>query len=175
MTVKKTAILNTALRLFNKYGFGNVGIDRIIAESNVAKKTFYNHFSSKDNLIVECLRIQDNSTREQIANSISKSQNIGKTGLDGIFDYYDNLFNSKDFFGSLFIKAVGEFPDNDIISDIAVNHKKLMITIFKGVLANEENAIQLSILLDGAIVREKIYKDKRSLDLIKNLYKNWKL
>jgi AcrR family transcriptional regulator len=48
----KDRILKTAGRLFYDHGYRAIGIDRIIAESDVAKASFYNHFPSKDDLIV---------------------------------------------------------------------------------------------------------------------------
>src|SRR3990170_8711751 len=44
-------IIDTALRLFYEQGYLATGINQIIAESQVAKATFYSHFSSKENLI----------------------------------------------------------------------------------------------------------------------------
>jgi AcrR family transcriptional regulator len=45
-------ILSVAGRLFYRDGYRATGIDRVIAEAEVAKATFYKHFSSKDDLIV---------------------------------------------------------------------------------------------------------------------------
>jgi AcrR family transcriptional regulator len=45
-------ILQTAGRLFYRDGYRAVGVDRVIAEADVAKATFYKHFPSKDDLIV---------------------------------------------------------------------------------------------------------------------------
>lgn len=45
-------ILSVAGRLFYRDGFRAIGIDRVIAEADVAKATFYKHFPSKDDLIV---------------------------------------------------------------------------------------------------------------------------
>jgi TetR/AcrR family transcriptional repressor of lmrAB and yxaGH operons len=48
-------ILFTATRLFYRQGIKNTGINQIIAESNVAKASFYQYFPSKDKLILACL------------------------------------------------------------------------------------------------------------------------
>ena len=45
-------ILQTAGRLFYAEGFRAVGVDRVIAEADVAKATFYKHFPAKEDLIV---------------------------------------------------------------------------------------------------------------------------
>jgi AcrR family transcriptional regulator len=45
-------ILSVAGRLFYREGYRGVGVDRVIAEADVAKATFYKHFPSKDDLIV---------------------------------------------------------------------------------------------------------------------------
>ncbi|HSN37297.1 MAG TPA: helix-turn-helix domain-containing protein, partial [Arthrobacter sp.] len=45
-------ILATAFRLFYANGLRAAGIDTIIAESGVAKATFYKYFPAKDELIL---------------------------------------------------------------------------------------------------------------------------
>ncbi|MCA9710374.1 MAG: helix-turn-helix transcriptional regulator, partial [Myxococcales bacterium] len=41
-------VLETAFRLFYAHGIRGVGIDRIVAESGVAKATLYKYFPAKD-------------------------------------------------------------------------------------------------------------------------------
>ena len=48
-------VLETAYRLFSRHGTRAVGVDRIIAESGVAKMTLYRNFASKDDLILAFL------------------------------------------------------------------------------------------------------------------------
>jgi AcrR family transcriptional regulator len=48
-------ILDAAGPLFWRDGFRAIGVDRVIAESGVAKATFYKHFPAKDDLIVAWL------------------------------------------------------------------------------------------------------------------------
>ncbi|WP_049066683.1 TetR/AcrR family transcriptional regulator, partial [Acinetobacter seifertii] len=39
-------VIDTATDLFKQYGFNKVGVDQIIAESQINKGTFYNYFHS---------------------------------------------------------------------------------------------------------------------------------
>ena len=45
-------ILNVADHLFYSRGIGAVGVDTIAAEIGISKRTLYNHFPSKGDLIV---------------------------------------------------------------------------------------------------------------------------
>ena len=60
-------MLDTATRLFYAEGIRAAGIDRIIAEAGVAKATFYNHFPSKDDLVLAYIEEQDQLGREATA------------------------------------------------------------------------------------------------------------
>ena len=51
-------ILNAAARLFGEYGYRAVGVDAIAGEAEVAKRTLYRYFASKDELVLEYLGIE---------------------------------------------------------------------------------------------------------------------
>ena len=55
MTATKDKLVNTAFELFGRGGFHGVGLDRIIDVAGVSKQTFYNHFESKDDLVLAVL------------------------------------------------------------------------------------------------------------------------
>src|SRR4051812_16527312 len=52
----KARILETADRLFYLRGIRAVGVDTIAAEIGISKRTLYNHFPSKDELIAAYLK-----------------------------------------------------------------------------------------------------------------------
>ena len=60
------SVVDYSRNLFNVYGFQQVGVDRIIGETNVAKATFYNYFQSKEKLIELCLLSQKQTLEEKI-------------------------------------------------------------------------------------------------------------
>jgi len=49
----KDKIFETALRLFEEYGFETVSVDDIVQSAGASKGAFYTHFVSKDSILVE--------------------------------------------------------------------------------------------------------------------------
>ncbi len=109
----KMKILRTAIILFNENGIHTTGIDRIIAESGVAKMSFYNHFSSKAKLISAYLNYKAEQRLQNLKkHTVEKSDNPTKQLL-GIFDSLEEWYNEKDFFGCPFIRGLYDFRGND--------------------------------------------------------------
>lgn len=52
---KRQAILDTAYRLFRTQGFEGTSISELTAQVGGSKSTIYSHFSSKEELFVECM------------------------------------------------------------------------------------------------------------------------
>ena len=50
------AFLRAATRLINELGYRGASVDRIVAELNVTKGSFYHHLDAKDDLVLECFR-----------------------------------------------------------------------------------------------------------------------
>jgi AcrR family transcriptional regulator len=65
--VKREAVLRTAVELFNDRGFRATSLDDVADALNVTKPTIYNYFSSKDEILFECVRRGVESIREAAA------------------------------------------------------------------------------------------------------------
>ena len=157
-SIKREQLVQTALQLFTKYGFHAVGIDRIIKESNVAKKTLYNHFKSKDELILAVLRHQDQLFRNHFMRAVESSSESPQERLLAVFDVAEAWFNDNDFYGCLFVGASSEFPDLDTpIRNVCKDFKRLMqeyieqLSKLVGAKHPGQLASQLVLLLEGAI------------------------
>ncbi len=55
---KKQQLVETALALFYRHGVHAVGINQILEQSAIAKKTLYHHFVSKDELLMATLELR---------------------------------------------------------------------------------------------------------------------
>jgi AcrR family transcriptional regulator len=53
---KREHLIKVAAQVFNRMGYHAAGVDRVIAETGIAKTTLYRHFESKEDLIVAVLR-----------------------------------------------------------------------------------------------------------------------
>ena len=62
---RRDHLVDTAVRLFNRYGYHATGIDTILKEAGVAKMTLYNHFKSKDDLVVAALKKKEQFFADQ--------------------------------------------------------------------------------------------------------------
>ncbi|MFD6340968.1 TetR/AcrR family transcriptional regulator [Streptomyces sp. NPDC060131] len=67
MTPGARRALEAASRLFYEHGIHAVGVDLIAAEAGVTKKTLYDRFGSKDQLVVEYLAARDERWRAFLA------------------------------------------------------------------------------------------------------------
>ena len=90
-------ILNAASELFYREGVQNVGIDRIIAESGVAKMSLYNHFKSKDALIAAWLQERDVSWRTWFQTTVEQLVTEPCDRILAVFDALHEWLTSLTF------------------------------------------------------------------------------
>ncbi|MCB8875996.1 TetR/AcrR family transcriptional regulator [Acidisoma silvae] len=107
---KRQHIIETGYRLFKRSGFHATGIDRIIAEANVAKMTMYRHFPSKDGLIVDVLGYRAERFDRQLDQLVEERSSAQKK-VETLFAWYKAWFKRPDFHGCLFAHALAEFGD----------------------------------------------------------------
>lgn len=73
---KKSLIFRTAIRLFGKYGYDGLPVDRVCREAGISKGSFFQYFSSKSNLLEFCLLIF-NDRLTQLINKIRSEDRGG--------------------------------------------------------------------------------------------------
>lgn len=66
-------VIFTAMRLFYNQGIKSTGVNQIIAESKVAKASFYKYFPSKMDLVRECVIEYDNYIKMKMVSIVLDS------------------------------------------------------------------------------------------------------
>ncbi len=158
-SAKRDHLIDTALRLFNRDGYHATGIDRVIEEAGVARMTLYNHFKSKDELILAALARRDERFLAWIDGRLRALAETPRDRLLAMFDALGEWFQSDDFSGCMFINASAEFGQADNpIHKAAADHKILVWRHFRdlakaaGAADPRDLASSLMLLAEGAIV-----------------------
>jgi AcrR family transcriptional regulator len=151
-------ILDTAGRLFYGQGIRAVGVDTIAAEIGISKRTLYNYYPSKDELIVAYLsrhfvppKTSDRPVLEQILR---------------VFDRLERWFASDTFRGCPFVNAIAELGDaTHPGTKMAVAFKEQRRRWLRDALGQldvadpDGLATQIAILMEGAIIAALVRGD----------------
>jgi AcrR family transcriptional regulator len=153
-------IIDTAYQLFSRDGLRAVGVDRIIDESEVARKTFYRHFPSKEELILAFLEVRGQRwTQDWLAGEMQRLGDTPREQLLAVFDAFEEWFHREDFESCALIAAL--FEVRDIAEPIhqgavreleGVRQLVLAAALAAGTQDPESLAHQVQILMMGAIV-----------------------
>jgi AcrR family transcriptional regulator len=119
-------LVEAAVELFYRHGFGAVGVDRVIAAAGVTKTTFYKHFEGKDDLMVAAVRRRDEWESEAWDRAVRSLAGDDPTRqLLAVFDVLDLWFADPEYRGCMFMNAAAEFPDpNDPVHQAAMTRRR---------------------------------------------------
>jgi AcrR family transcriptional regulator len=151
-------ILETADRLFYGQGIRAVGVDTIAAEIGISKRTLYNYFPSKDELILAYL------SRRFVP--INTSEQPPLEQILRVFDWLERWFTADTFRGCPLVNAVAELADaTHPGTKMAVAFKEQRrihmrdLLIELNVADPDGLATQVSILAEGAIIAALVRGD----------------
>ena len=103
-------ILDGAYDLFSRRGIRAVGVNELIARSGVAKGTFYNHFRSKEDLVLAFMEQREQLwTRDWVEAEARQRGGTPEERLLAIFDLFDEWFQRPDFEGCSFVNVLLEY------------------------------------------------------------------
>jgi AcrR family transcriptional regulator len=168
VTETRDAILQAAFRQFRRKGFFRSGIDEIAEASHVTKRTLYNHFSSKDDLLAAVLAAQHERvfmTSDPFG--VGRTENAGAF-IDALFQELVVWSSKPKWAGSGFTRLAVELADlpGHPARSIARQHKAAIENHLSAVLAtagiehSREAARELMLLIEGAMLMIMVHNDR---------------
>lgn len=161
-------IVDTASQLFYRRGIHAVGVDTIAAESGITKRTLYDRFGSKDQLVAVYLQTRHQHWWERIEQRLAQQP---ESRVLALFDSYTEESESSDR-GCAFINAAAELPVNHPAYRVIRAHKQAVLDRLVELLdtgspagngAAVATAQEIFLLLEGAITHRGIDGDDRLL------------
>jgi AcrR family transcriptional regulator len=145
-------ILSASKQLFRDQGINSTGMDQLCAVAEVSKRTLYQHFAGKDELITEHLRRFDPDVLPEVFDRTDLSP---RERLLAVFDIHAPLCP--------FIAAAVEIPDpGHPARALARDYKRAFAARLTeaareaGATDPEQLGEQLALLLDGASARSRV-------------------
>jgi AcrR family transcriptional regulator len=155
-------LLDTAAALFDREGIRAVGIDRLIAEADVARASLYQHFGSKDALVVGYLERADGNDRAGYRRAVRGLEEQPRERIRAVFTLAAASAKRRGYRGCLYVNAVTEFPEpRNPVATLVRAHRDWLLGEFTGALAEAgvaqpgKLAARLQLLYDGGLVGSK--------------------
>ena len=169
---KRQLIVETAFRLFKTNGFYATGVDLIMREAGVSKRTLYQYFSSKNELVVAVLGFYQAQYQQHIEALLDRQNRSPRANILAIFDSSKSWFGDVNFHGCLAVNAMGEFAGKDAAIELACQRFKAWeLSVFRE-LASEVDAdrgeilaYQLLVLLEGMAALAQVMKGPCPIDV----------
>lgn len=161
-------ILEIAYKLFRRQGFGRVSMDEIAGAAKLTKRTLYNHFRSKDDLLAEVLSVQDELALQAFRSFGDRLSGSPEAIAEGLFRELAVWSDRPRWVGSGFTRLVIELADlpGHPARLIARRHKKRLESCLAELLADsgversKELARAIWLLSEGAISLILVHGDR---------------
>lgn len=172
-TDTRQRLIDAGFELFSRHGFQAVGLDSVLREVGVSKQTFYNHFDSRDDLVLDVLRYRD---QWEMGVWRDRLRRLGgecpRRRLYALFDVLEAYFSDPEFRGCIFLTAAAEFVSPaDPAHQAAVAHVQALQQLIRDLAAAagaddpQFLAEQLTLLIEGAIVLRHVTGNERAADI----------
>ncbi|MDT7751000.1 MAG: hypothetical protein QOD96_4662 [Pseudonocardiales bacterium] len=155
-------LLDSAASLFNREGIRAVGIDRLIADADVARASLYQHFGSKDALVVSYLERADGNDRDGYRRAVRGLEDRPRERIRTVFQLAKKAARRRGYRGCLYVNAVTEFPERENpVATIVTAHREWLRGELTAALSQAgaarpaRLAARLQLLYDGGLVGSK--------------------
>ncbi len=174
----KERILKTVDRLFYEQGYLATGINQIIAEAQVAKASFYQHFPSKESLVLEYLEVHNTEFLNHIK-QVEKQFSEPKAKILALFDDLADFARQTEFRGCPFLNLTAEFsqPESQprqliarFKTELKVYIEQLVLKVLPEKIDRESSltlATSIYLLYEAASLESRVHHDLWPIEVSK--------
>lgn len=178
-TSTRQQLVDAAVRRFYRDGFRSVGIDQILADVGISKTAFYKHFDCKEDLMLAALEMQNTWLQETFRDMINQQGGPTAVGrLLAAFDVVEQLIESDDFQGCIFVNAAMEFPLMHEPAHVLASQNKravedILYELAVAAQAQDPRALaqELCLVMEGTYVTRQVTGNKRTVDIARRIAK----
>jgi AcrR family transcriptional regulator len=170
-------LTEAAVKRFYRDGFRNVGLEQVLSDVGISKTAFYKHFECKEDLVLAALESKNRWLQDTFREMVR--QRGGDTlvsQLRALLDVVDQIINTDEFQGCIFVNVAMEYPLlHDPAHIAAAKHKQAIEEIVHemaadaGVADPRQMARELCLILEGAYVTRQVTGDRQSIDIARRL------
>jgi len=173
----KDRLIHAAHDLFYARGFHAVGLDAILSDVGVTKTTFYNHFTTKEDLVRAVLEWHDLWWKNEFRTMLrTLGGDQPKKQLLAVSDALEQVLRQTEFNGCFFVNVAVQFPQpHDPAHQAAAAHKRNMEDIIRelagyaGACDPKAMAQEISLVMEGAYVTRQVTANPSTSDIARRL------
>lgn len=170
-------LMQAAFTRFYRDGFRNVGVDQILADVGISKTAFYKHFESKEDLIVAALEDHQRQMEGDFLRLIrARGGDSPAAQLRALFDAVENILDSEQFHGCVFVNVSIEFPAphepaHRVAAQAKAAFERMVCAIAREAGAADPEALaqELTLIMEGAYVTRHVTGNPATIQIARRL------
>ncbi|MCZ6507891.1 MAG: TetR/AcrR family transcriptional regulator, partial [Acidobacteria bacterium] len=106
-------LVQAAADLFYEGGIHQTGVNQVIERAGLSKPTLYQHFRSKNDLVLAVLKRWAERREELLGEILADEHRPPCDRLIATFQFFEDWFRQRDFRGCGLVNAATEIPSRD--------------------------------------------------------------
>lgn len=175
---KRDEIIRTAFDSFYQNGFHTTGVDAVMADSGISKRTIYKYFRSKEELVAATIAYYESVIFDRLPDELARRHKDPQKQILSLFDLKAEEFALGDFNGCLAINAKIEFdgfdhPIEDACSGFYAKLEAYVADLCSAAKLKSPKSLaqQIVILFAGSVVMGKMHHNAETPNVAKKIVK----
>lgn len=156
----KEQVLRTGLGLFCNKGFNSLGVDEICKVTGMTKGAFYNAFKSKENFLIDGLKVYGEMTVKRLTTQLSKENNK-PLAIDRLKDLYDTMFDAQpknNYMGCMVNNMMSELGSiNHTVGSVAAIEFNSFVEAIEPCVKEAQEDGDLTLSIDSRTLTELLH------------------